>query len=699
MLRRPNGLGGRQIRDQPGRGSDNHLLPSSSAGSRPFGDTAAGELRQRLETAGAAREKRPAMLSISDVTYRIGDRLLFDRASVTLPAGSRAGLVGRNGAGKTTLFRIIAGELTPESGEVGLPRSTRIGQVAQEAAGGAESLLDVVLAADAERAALLEAADAERDPHRIAELHLRLTDIDAHSAEARAATILAGLGFTAAEQARPCSSFSGGWRMRVALAAALFAAPDLLLLDEPTNYLDLEGTIWLNGFLARYRHSVLVISHDRDLLDDAVNLIVHLDGGKLTLYRGGYSQFDRQRRERQALQHKLRAKQLEQRRHMEEFVNRFRAKATKARQAQSRLKALERMAPIAEAVEDRVYPFLIPDPGKRLPPPIVAMDDVAVGYGGDPPVLQRIDLSIGEDDRIGLLGRNGNGKSTLAQLIAGRLAPRSGTLRRDRRIKVGYFAQHQLDELNPAWSAYDHVRPLLEGGTEAEIRARAGALGFPGGKMDTPVADLSGGEKARLLLGLAAFGGVHLLILDEPTNHLDIDSRDMLIQALNDYSGTLIVISHDRHLLDATVDRLWLVADGRVRLYDGSIDDYRKLILGTAATPSSNARSGSPAKAQQRRREAAQRREQTAPLRRRIKEQEHAIARLQRELNRLDETLADPRTHQQDPELLVERTTERAARRRELEAAEETWLRLSDELEKLTAGNAGGTPPSSAEGS
>ena len=353
--------------------------------------------------------------------------------------------------------------------------------------------------------------------------------------------------------------------MRVALAATLFSAPDLLLLDEPTNYLNLEGTIWLNGFLARYRHAVLVISQDRDLLDAATNLIVHLDGGKLSLYRGGYSQFDRQRRERQLLQHKLRSKQLEQKRHMEEFVARFRAKATKARQAQSRLRALERMAPIAEAIQDRIYPFSIPGPNRPAAPPIVAISDVAVGYEPDPPVLQRLDLSLGEGDRIGLLGCNGNGKSTLAQLIAGRLAPSFGTLKRHRQVRIGYFAQHQLDELNPALSAFDHVRKLLEDSTEAEIRARTGALGFQGGKMNTPAADLSGGEKARLLLGLAAFGGVHLLILDEPTNHLDIDSREMLIQALNEYSGTLIVISHDRHLLDTTVDRLWLVADSRVK--------------------------------------------------------------------------------------------------------------------------------------
>jgi ATP-binding cassette subfamily F protein 3 len=466
--------------------------------------------------------------------------------------------------------------------------------------------------------------------------------------------------------------------MRVALAAALFAAPDLLLLDEPTNYLDLEGTLWLNAFLARYRHTVVVISHDRTLLDAAVDSIVHLDAGKLTLYRGGYSQFERQRSERQALQLKLRKKQQEQRRHMEAFVERFRAKASKARQAQSRLKAIERMAPIPEAVEDHVLPFSIPDPARPAAPPLIAMDDVSVGYEAGTPVLRRLQLRLGEDDRIGLLGRNGNGKSTLAQLIAGRLEPLSGRFRRSHRVKVGYFAQHQLDELDPARSACDHVRGLLDGKTEAEIRARAGALGFPGRMMDTPVAELSGGEKARLLLGLATFGGVHLLILDEPTNHLDIDSREMLIQALNAFAGALVVISHDRHLLDATVDRLWLVADGAVRPFGGSIDDYERQILGDARSETQPRRAG-PTGAQQRRRDAAQRREETAPLRRRINSLETAISRLQREIERLDAELADPRL---GPGPLVERTTERAARQRELDAAEEDWLRLSDELER-----------------
>ncbi len=507
---------------------------------------------------------------------------------------------------------------------------------------------------------------------------MRLADIDAHSAEARAASILAGLGFDAEAQKRPCSDFSGGWRMRVALAAVLFAEPDLLLLDEPTNYLDLEGAIWLNGFLARYRHTVLVISHDRDLLDEAVDTIIHLDQGKLVVYRGGYSQFERQRSERQALQLKLLKKQQAQRQHLEAFVERFRAKASKAKQAQSRIKALERLAPIAAMVEDRVYPFAIPSPERPMPPPIVAMEDVSVGYEATRPVLTRLDLTLGNDDRVGLLGKNGNGKSTLVKLLAGRLAAQDGRLRRHHKLKIGYFAQHQLDELNPKQSAYDHVRVLLPDATEAQARARAGALGFPGRKMDTPTADLSGGEKARLLLGLTAFEGVDLLILDEPTNHLDIDSREALIRSLNDFSGAVIIVSHDRHLLEATVDQLWLVADGTVRPYEGDLDDYRRGISGTA-NQKSKAPSVAPAK--DRRREAARKREALSPLRAEIRKAERRIEELQGEVRRLDAVLAKPEIYQGNGEEVAGPAKKRADALAALDQAETHWLDLSAKLE------------------
>ncbi len=619
------------------------------------------------------------MLQLNDITYRIGARTLLDKASLSLPDGARAGLVGRNGAGKSTLFRIITGEIESESGSVAMPRNARIGQVAQEAPSGETPLIDVVLAADRERASLLAAADTETDPHKIAELHMRLADIDAHSAEARAASILAGLGFDAEAQRRPCSAFSGGWRMRVALAAVLFAEPDLLLLDEPTNYLDLEGALWLNGFLARYRSTVIVISHDRDLLDEAVDTIVHLDQTKLVTYRGGYSQFERQRAERQALQVKLRKKQQEQRQHLEAFVERFRAKASKAKQAQSRVKALERMGPITEMIDEHVFPFAIPSPDRLAAPPIIAMDDVAVGYDAASPVLRHLDIALGNDDRIGLLGKNGNGKSTLAKLLSARLAPLDGTLRRSGKLKVGFFAQHQLDELNPKRSAFDHVRDRLPDGSEASVRARTGALGFPGKKMDTPTGDLSGGEKARLLLGLAAFGGVDLLILDEPTNHLDIDSRAALIRALNDYNGALIIVSHDRHLLEATVDRLWLVADGTVRSYDGDLGDYRRMVIGGP----SERNKGPSAPAKDRRREAARKRDAVAPLRKQIKDAELEISKLQGEVRRIDAVLAGPELYRGDSAAMAVQAKNRADALTSLERAETRWLDLSAKLDAL----------------
>lgn len=407
------------------------------------------------------------MLHVNDITFRIAGRTLLDHATVALPDGAKAGFVGPNGSGKTTLFRIILGELQAETGSIGLPKNARIGQVAQEAPGGPQSLLSFVLEADRERAALLSEAETATDPHRIAEIHLRLTDIDAHAAEARAGSILSGLGFDADAQQRPCSAFSGGWRMRVALAAVLFAEPDLLLLDEPTNYLDLEGTLWLQNYIARYPHTVLIISHDRDLLNSAVDMIVNLDQCKLTTYRGGYDGFERQRRERQALQMKMKKKQEEERRHMEAFVERFRYKASKARQAQSRLKALQRMEPIAAVIDEHTIPFQIPNPQKEAPPPLLQLWDAAVGYEEGKSVLRDMSLRIDPDDRIALLGQNGNGKSTLAKLIVGKLEAQEGRVKRFHKMEIAYFAQHQLDELDPAHSAYDHVRKLLPEATEA----------------------------------------------------------------------------------------------------------------------------------------------------------------------------------------------------------------------------------------
>jgi ATP-binding cassette, subfamily F, member 3 len=624
------------------------------------------------------------MLVIDNLSLRVAGRLLIDNASAQIPTGARVGLVGRNGTGKTTLFRAIAGEIAPEQGRIDVPRRARIGRLAQEAPDGPQSLVDIVLAADTERTALLASAEAERDPHRIAEIHTRLADIRAHSAPARAAEILAGLGFSADAQAHPCSSFSGGWRMRVALAALLFSEPDLLLLDEPTNYLDLEGTLWLQDYLARYPHTVAVISHDRDLLDRAVGHVLHLENGKLNLYRGNYTAFARQRLERQTLDLKHAKEQQAERKRIEAFVARFRAKATKARQAQSRLKLLAKLKPVAAIMDDEVRPFDIPSPAKTLSPPIVACENISVGYG-ETPVLRRLDLRIDDDDRIALIGANGNGKSTLAKLLAGRLAAMSGRLTRANGLAVAYFAQHQLDELHAGQSPYDHVRRRMPDAPESKVRARVGAIGFSGGAADAKVATLSGGEKARLLLGLATLHAPHLLILDEPTNHLDIDSRAALIEAINDYAGAVILISHDRHLIEACADRLWLVADETVTPFQGDLDDYRDKVMaresdGRRSGPGSNAR---PSRGHVRR-AAAEKRTELAPMRQQILRAEREIARWSKEIQRLDAALARPDLYA-DPPRAAELAKSRAAAAAALAAAETDWLTASTEYDAATA--------------
>ncbi|MET0596437.1 MAG: ABC-F family ATP-binding cassette domain-containing protein [Mesorhizobium sp.] len=621
------------------------------------------------------------MLILNDLSLRIAGRLLIDHASLTLPAGSKAGLVGRNGTGKTTLFRAISGDLSAETGTISMPKSTRIGQVAQEAPGTDEPLIEIVLKADAERAALLEEERSATDPHRIAEIHTRLADIDAHSAEARAATILAGLGFDEAAQKRPAASFSGGWRMRVALASVLFAEPDLLLLDEPTNYLDLEGTLWLENYVARYPHTVLIISHDRDLLNRAVTSIVHLDQQKLTFWRGGYDQFERQLEESQTLQEKSRAKQEAARKHMEAFVERFRAKASKARQAQSRLKALEKMKPIAAIMQDSVKPFNFPEPARTVASPIVAMSGVATGYVPDKPVLRQLSLRIDADDRIALLGANGNGKSTFAKLLAGRLKAQTGTMTLAPGLKVAIFAQHQLDDLRPAENAIEHVRPLMAGAPESRVRSRVAQMGLATEKMSTPARDLSGGEKARLLMGLAAFEGPNLLILDEPTNHLDIDSREALVQALNDYSGAVILISHDPHLIEATADRLWLVKDGHVVPFDGDLADYRRAITGDAGDRKQRREAEKASKAD-RRREAAQRRAALEPVAREIRATEALMDRLRKRIDGIEDELANPALYEKDASTATRLAKERAELSNALAGHEEKWLTLSAEYEE-----------------
>jgi ATP-binding cassette subfamily F protein 3 len=621
------------------------------------------------------------MLVIDELSVRIAGRLLIDQASAHIPTGARVGLVGRNGSGKSTLFRAIAGEIASEHGSIELPARYRIGRLSQEAPDGPESLVEIVLRADEERILLLAEAETATDPHRIAEIQTRLADIGAHSAPARAAEILAGLGFSADDQQRPCSEFSGGWRMRVALAAVLFAQPDLLLLDEPTNFLDLESTLWLQRQIAAYPHTVVVISHDRDLLDNAVDWTLHLEAGALTLYRGGYSAFERQRRERQALDLKLAKKQEEQRTRLTAFVERFRAKATKARQAQSRLKLLAKLEPVAAVVANEVRPIVFPPPAKQLSPPIIALEDVAVGYEPDRPVLKRLNLRIDPDDRIALVGANGNGKSTLVKLLSNRLAAMSGRMTRAERLDVAYFAQHQLDELNPDGSAYDHVRALMPDAPEAKVRARAGAIGFSADAADTPSANLSGGEKARLLLGLATNAGPHLIVLDEPTNHLDIDSRAALIEAINDYPGAVILVSHDRYLIEACADRLWLVADGQVAPFDGDLDDYRRLVLADRRDEKDRERKPKAESRGDARRAAAQLRLELAPLRRRIADAETVVARLNEEIARIDATLADTSLFARDPAKAAQLSKDRSNAVNALARAEEDWLLASEELE------------------
>ncbi|WFR96373.1 ABC-F family ATP-binding cassette domain-containing protein [Rhizobium tumorigenes] len=627
------------------------------------------------------------MITLNNISARIAGRLLIDQASIALPAGIKAGFVGKNGAGKSTLFKIITGDMESETGNVSIPKNARIGQVAQEAPGTEEPLLEIVLKADKEREALLAEAETATDPNRIGEIHMRLADIGAHSAESRAASILAGLGFDAEAQMRPASSFSGGWRMRVALAAVLFSEPDLLLLDEPTNYLDLEGTLWLEDYISRYPHTVIIISHDRDLLNTAVNAIVHLDQQKLTFYRGSYDQFERQRAEANELQTKAKVKNDAARKHLQSFIDRFKAKASKARQAQSRVKALERMGTVSSVIEDNVQGFKFPDPEKEAASPIIAIESGSVGYAPGKPILQHLTLRIDTDDRIALLGSNGNGKSTFAKFISGRLPGSPGSVKTASGLKIGFFAQHQLDDLIPEQTAVEHVRRRMAGATEGKVRARVAQMGLATAKMETAAKDLSGGEKARLLMGLAAFDAPNLLILDEPTNHLDIDSRNALIQALNEYSGAVILISHDRHLIEATADRLWLVKDGTVMNYDGDLEDYRNTIV--AASRGGKGGKKSPedkANKAEQRKANADKRAANAPLKKKINDVEALTQKLQKQIQALDRELEDQEIYDKFPDKAAAKVKERADLMAKIAKSEEQWMLLSDEYEAAMAG-------------
>ena len=637
------------------------------------------------------------MLHINDLTFRMEGRLLLDHVTAALPPGQKIGFVGRNGTGKSTLLKIITGEYQTETGGTSYPKNWRVGMVRQEAPAGPITLLETVLAADLERASLLAEAEHATDANRIAEIHTRLSDMGAHAAPSRAASILAGLGFDEEAQARPCSDFSGGWRMRVALAAVLFSEPDLLLLDEPTNYLDLEGTIWLEDYLRNYPFTVLIVSHDHDLLNNVAEGILHLEHKKLTFYSGNYDRFDRTRREKLLLQMSMKKKQEDARRHMESFVERFKAKASKARQAQSRMKALAKMEPIADILNERVMPFRFPAPEKPLASPIIRLEHASVGYEPEKPVLTHLDLRIDQDDRIALLGANGNGKSTFAKLLCDRLQVTGGNKYDSKKLRIAYFAQHQLDELSMGETPYEHFRELMPTATQAQVRAVAGSYGFGADKADTKVEKLSGGEKARLLFAVATFHKPHMIILDEPTNHLDVDSREALVMAINEYDGAFILISHDRHLVETCADRLWLVADGTVKPYDGDLDDYRKWLLDPARrvrpiAPGEEVEEGAAPAAprpsndkKEARRIAAQKREQFAPLKKKAQAAEKDVERLQGEVAKLDAKLADAAAFEGKPDEAARVAKARADALRALARAEETWLEASAAYDEAMA--------------
>ncbi|HEY2011807.1 MAG TPA: ABC-F family ATP-binding cassette domain-containing protein [Rhizomicrobium sp.] len=628
------------------------------------------------------------MLAIDNITVRIAGREILSGATANLPAGRRIGLVGRNGAGKSTLFNVILGRLHQDDGEISVPSSWRVGAVAQEAPGTDVSLLDTVLEADPERLRLLAEAEHETDGHKLGEIYHRLEAIDAYTAPSRAAEILAGLGFSAEEQLRPCREFSGGWRMRVALAAILFSAPDLLLLDEPTNYLDLEGVLWLENFIQKYRGTILIVSHDRDLLNTACEFILHLERGKLKLYTGGYDTFVATRAAARANDMAFAKKQEAARAHMQKFVDRFKASATKARQAQSRVKMLAKMAMVEVPPDEHVAPIRIPD-ATPASPPLITMDRASVGYEPGKPILTGLSFRFDPQDRVALLGKNGNGKSTMAKLLAGKLEALSGDFTPARKLVIGYFAQHQAEELDTGITpilTLQRLRPKL---TLEQVRTQLGGFGFSADKQQTAVGKLSGGERARLMLALATLDKPNLLILDEPTNHLDIDARNELLTALNDFDGTVILVSHDRRLIEATADRLLLVSNGHVTPFEGDLDDYRRFLLSGDNTPTQRGSVQREAKPvpevkiskEEARRSAAEKRQFLKPLKDKVDAAESQIASLTSELNKLDKALSDPLIFTQDPAKAASVSKKRAEAARKLAAAEKTWLAASEAYE------------------
>ena len=625
------------------------------------------------------------MLTITDLSLRIGGRLLIDHSSVQLPERGHVGLVGRNGTGKSTLLRAILGEMSPESGGIAYRSSARIGTVAQQAPSGATTPLEHVLAADTERERLLREAETATDGSRIAAIHARLEEIDAHSAPARAARILAGLGFDEAAQHRALDTFSGGWKMRVALSAGLFSQPDFLLLDEPTNHLDLEAAMWLEGYLARYPYGMLLVSHDRDLLNRVTDGILHLDGSKLTFYSGNYERFERTRREHLARQKALYDRQQLERKHIQSFVDRFRYKASKARQAQSRLRMLERMEPIAAVAGERTAEFRFPPP-EQLAPPILVLEEAAVGYPEAPTILRDLDLRIDMDDRIALLGPNGNGKTTLLRLLAGELQPGAGRIRRTAKLGVGYFAQDQFDLLDPDETPSRHLARLLPDSQESKVRAHLGRFGLEQAKAETRIGNLSGGEKARLVLATITTAAPQLLLLDEPTNHLDIDAREALVQALAGFEGAVVLVSHDPHLVSLVADRLWLVSDGTVESYDGDLDDYRKLVLDAGRSARRDEKRVEKTAESKRdvRRQRAAAREAATDLRKAAQRAEKQMESLSAERERILAKLADPAIYQGPTADFAALAKRKADLDAAVKAAEDTWLKAQEALEEAS---------------
>jgi ATP-binding cassette subfamily F protein 3 len=612
------------------------------------------------------------MLKILDITYSVEGRPLFEGASATIPTGHKVGLVGRNGAGKTTLFRLIKKELALEGGDISMPNRARIGGVAQEVPSSSTSLIETVLKADTERAALLAESEQAHDPHRIAEIQQRLADIDAWSAEGRASAILKGLGFDAEAQLRPCSDFSGGWRMRVALAGVLFSQPDYLLLDEPTNYLDLEGALWLETYLQKYPHTVLIISHDRGLLNRAVTGILHLDNRKLTYWNGPYDQFARQMAERRAVLQAEAKKQDARRAHLQSFVDRFKAKASKATQAQSRVKMLEKMETITAPEDAKKVVFTFPAP-EELSPPIISMENVAVGYGG-PPILRKLTLRIDQDDRIALLGRNGEGKSTFSKLLAGKLVACEGKLVQSSKLRIGYFAQHQVDELHIDETPLQHIMRLRPEEGQPRLRARLAGFGLGADQSETEVGRLSGGQKARLSLLLATIDAPHLLILDEPTNHLDMESREALVEALTEYSGAVILVSHDMHLLGLVADRLWLVKGGSVTPYSEDLEAYRRMLLAGDEDVKSAAKSIEKPKRVSR--------DDILLMRNDVRKCEERLAKLNDMRDKLAKKLADPGLYDDSRKGELETWNRKYAEVMDaLDKAEALWLTATEKLE------------------